>query len=257
MKGLAQFKKRIKQRFPVRRWLRALQRSLHLQRHRPGTLGFGDLRRLTPISRMYGRDRGLPIHRYYIEAFLSRHALDIQGHVLEIGDDTYTRKFGGIQVIRSDVLHVVEGNPQATIVADLTCADHLPGDQFDCIIFTQTLQMIYDIRSALRHLHRILKPEGVLLVTSHGITPIHRREGRDDWGEYWHFTTQSTRRLFGEFFPAAHLGFKVYGNVLTATAYLQGLSAEELSPDELDYPDPDYEVIIGVRAVKATEAKGR
>jgi hypothetical protein len=66
-----------------------------------------------------------------------------------------------------------------------------------------------------------------------------------------------TLPLFGEFFPAAHLGFKVYGNVLTATAYLQGLSAEELSPDELDYPDPDYEVIIGVRAVKATEAKGR
>jgi hypothetical protein len=42
-----------------------------------------------------------------------------------------------------------------------------------------------------------------------------------------------------------------YGNVLAATAFLQGLAAEELHPEELDYRDPDYEVLISVRAVKA------
>lgn len=31
----------------------------------------------------------------------------------------------------------------ATIVVDLTCPDHIPSDTLDCIIFIQTLQVIY------------------------------------------------------------------------------------------------------------------
>ena len=41
-----------------------------------------------------------------------------------------------------------------------------------------------------------------------------------------------------------------YGNVLTAMCELHGLAAEELSPEELDHVDPDFEVIVTVRAVK-------
>jgi hypothetical protein len=43
------------------------------------------------------------LDRYYIEAFLGRHAADIRGRTLEIGDDTYTLRFGG-RVTQSDVL---------------------------------------------------------------------------------------------------------------------------------------------------------
>ena len=39
-----------------------------------GWVRFGSLRRLTPISRDYGYDRGKPIDRYYIESFLACHA---------------------------------------------------------------------------------------------------------------------------------------------------------------------------------------
>jgi hypothetical protein len=60
-----------------------------------GAVGFGSLRRTEPISRDFGFVRGGPVDRYYIEGFLSRHAGDIAGRVLEIGDDTYTRRFGG------------------------------------------------------------------------------------------------------------------------------------------------------------------
>ena len=173
-----------------------------------------------------------------------------------MGDAFYTRKFGGDRVIKSDVLHVVESNPEATIVADLTCADHVPSDTFDCIVCIQTLQMIYDVRAALHHLYRILKPGGVLLVTSHGISKIGRREGIDHWGEYWRLTAQSARRLFEENFPAANIEVKTYGNVLTAIASLHGLGTEELRLEELDYFDPDYEVLIIVRAVKPDTKSG-
>lgn len=239
----------------ARQWLRSQQLKYWSQWPPVGWLQFGSLRRKKPISRIFGLERGLPVDRYYIEKFLSANNKDIHGRVLEIGDDKYTNKFGPSRVTKSDVLHVVKGNPKATIVADLTRADNIPSDTFDCIIITQTLQMIYDLRAALSHLYRILKPNGIILATSHGITKIARREGRDPWGEYWHLTTQSARLLFEEKFPAENIRVCSYGNVLTAIAFLHGLATEELRIDELDYLDPEYEVLITVRAVKPTIAE--
>ena len=124
-----------------------------------GQVRFGSLRRLHPIGDVFGVKRGQSvdrcIDRYYITAFLARHAADIHGHVLEIADDTYTRRFGGDHVQCADVLHAVPGNPAATIVADLTSATNVPSARFDCIILTQTLQYIYDLRAALRTVHRL------------------------------------------------------------------------------------------------------
>jgi SAM-dependent methyltransferase len=236
-------------------WLRSLQRKHRLQLQPTGTIDFGGLRRLIPVSRVFGLDRGLPIDRYYIEKFLSSYSDDIKGHVLEIGDNYYTKKFGNDRVTKSDILHVVNGNPKATIVADLTNADNIYSNSFDCIIFTQTLQMIYDVDSAMKQLHRILKPDGLLLVTTHGISKIGRREGKDKWGEYWHFTSQSISKIFLKYFLSNNLKIEVYGNVLSAISFLHGLATSELSRDELDYLDPDYEVIISIRATKTEQDK--
>ena len=221
-----------------------------------GWVRFGSLRRLGPISRNFGFDRGLPIDRYYVEHFLARHASppgyaagDIRGRVLEVGDDRYARRFGGPDE-KVDVFDVSAENPQATVVGDLTSAERAPSDSFDCIICTQTLHEIYDVRAAIRTLHRMLRPGGVLLTTFPGISQSCRPE-KDLWGDYWRFTTMSTRRLFEEVFPAASVQVEAYGNVLAAVAFLHGIAAEELSPDELDPRDPDYEVLIAVRAVKA------
>jgi SAM-dependent methyltransferase len=240
------------ERLPLawRRWLRARQHRYRLQWPRRGSVDFGGLRRLTPVSRVVGFDRGLPIDRYYIDRFLSACAQDIRGRVLEIGDDRYTRRFGGSHVTKSDVLHVVPGSLQATIVADLSRADDVPSESFDCILCIQTLQMILDVEAALRHLARLLRPGGALLATGSGINRICRREGTDPWGEYWRFTTQSARHLFGRAFSPSNVRAVAYGNVLAAVAFLHGLAAEELTGDELDYEDADFEVLVAVRAVK-------
>jgi SAM-dependent methyltransferase len=235
----------------LRSWIVRKQRDHRLQWPRAGAVDFGQLRRLTPVSPIFGIERGKPVDRYYIEAFLEKNRDAIQGRVLELGDATYTQRYGGERVTVSDVLHVTEGNPEATIVADLTDAPQIPDGVFDCIVFTQSLQMIYDYRAALGTLARILKPGGVLLVTSSGISKIARRLGRDDWGEYWRFTTQGIERLFAETFPAGDVRVEAWGNVLSATAYLHGLAAEELSREELDHPDPDFEVIVSARVRKA------
>jgi SAM-dependent methyltransferase len=210
---------------------------------------FGSLRRVTPVGRLLGRDRGLRVDCYYIERFLAANAERVRGHVLELDDDRYTRRFGGERVTRSDVLHVHPNNPRATIVADLTRGDQIPSNRFDCILLTQTLPFIYDIHAVIRTLHRVLRPGGVVLATMGGITPISRRD-MERWGHYWSFTTLSARLLFEEAFPPANVQVDSFGNVLAATAFLYGLAAEELHPDELDYRDPDYEFLVTVIAVK-------
>jgi glycosyltransferase involved in cell wall biosynthesis len=213
-----------------------------------GRVDFGDLRRLTPLSRDWGYDRGTPVDRYYIERFLATFASDVRGRVLEVGDDAYTRRFGGAVAV-AEVLHVRDDVPGATIVADLAQADNVPSNAFDCIVFTQTLQLIFDTRAAIRTLHRILKPGGVLLATFPGISQIDRGEWADSW--YWSFTARSARRLFEETFSPGLVDVDAHGNVLAATAFLQGLAQHELRWEELDYRDPAYELVITVRAVKA------
>jgi ubiquinone/menaquinone biosynthesis C-methylase UbiE len=210
------------------------------------------LRRLKPFTRNFGNSRGLEIDRYYIEKFLSENASDICGHVLEVKHNTYTMKYGQHRVTKSDVLHKVEGNPDATIIADLSNAGHLPSDTFDTIIFTQTLQFIYDIKSTIATLYRILKPGGIILVTASGMAQISR-EDFEMWGEYWRFTSLSARYLFEEVFPKENILVRSYGNVLAAISFLEGLAAEDLRRDELNIVDPNYEMIIAIRAVKPEE----
>ena len=217
----------------------------------PGRVDFGDLRRLSPIGRRWGKDRGgLPIDRYYVERFLAAHTSDVRGRVLEVGDDAYTRRFGGDAVTRRDVLHALPGNPNATIVADLARGgDRLPAAAFDCMILTQVLHVIADPGAAVENVHRALKPGGVVLATFAGISQVSRWDV-ERWGDYWRFTTLAVRRLFASVFPPDLVGVASYGNVLAAVAFLHGLAAQELRPEELDAHDPDYQVLIAVRAAR-------
>ena len=150
---------------------------------------------------------------------------------------------------RSDILHADASNPRATLIADLADGSELPDDRFDCFICTQTLTYIYDVQRAVKTIHRILAPGGVLLATVPGISQMSPYD-RDRWGEYWRFTAQSLGRLLGEDFGAGNVEVEAYGNVLASTAFLQGLCAGDLSRDELDHRDQRYQMLVAGRAVK-------
>jgi hypothetical protein len=231
----------------VRRRLRPVRQAyVDWRRTRPPKLG--DLRRLTPIDPNWGFERGTPIDRVYVDRFVGSHADDVHGRVLEIAAPDYTSRYGS-ELERVDVLMASEGNPQATIVGDLTDAPHIASDSFDCAIVTQTLQFVWDVRAALATLHRILAPGGVLLATVPGITKISPPED-EIWGEWWHFTSRSAKRLAEEAFGEGQVDVEAFGNVLTAAGFLYGLAASDLKPAELDARDRLYEVVVGVRAVK-------
>lgn len=214
----------------------------------PGHVEVGDLGRTQPFSTQFGYDRGGPVDRYYIENFLQRESAWVKGRVLEIGDNSYTLRFGGDRLTKSDVLHVHSNNPMATLVGDLSDAPQIPDNTFDCIILTQTLHLIYNLKGALQTCERILKPGGVLLLTVPGISHIDHDEWNDNW--LWSFTAASLRRLLSEVFPADHLALQTHGNVFIATAFLYGMGVSEVTREQLDFTDPHYQVIITAKATK-------
>jgi SAM-dependent methyltransferase len=225
----------------ISRWHKRLRRLRY-----PAWLG--TIRRTTPLSHVWGRDRGTPLDRYYIERFLAAERHAIRGRVLEVRDAEYTERFGtGVE--RCDVLDIDPSNPGATIVADLAAADEIPSNSFDCFVLTQTLHYVYDIASAVRHAHRILRPGGTLLCT---VPSVSRVGYKDLDSTYWRFTAASCSRLFGDVFSEGVVEVRARGNVLSAVAFLVGMAHEELSPSELDVDDPFFPVVITIRATKAS-----
>ncbi len=215
---------------------------------RVGDVSMGDLDRVTPFSKTFGFDRGGAVDRYYIESWLQNEAATIKGRVLEIGDNAYTLLYGGDKVSKSDILHVDATNEAATFVGDISDAPHVPDNAFDCIVFTQTLHLIYDFKAALRTCHRILKPGGSLLLTVPGITPIDRDEWNTTW--YWSFTDKVMKPLFDETFPGGETDVNSFGNVYSATAFLYGMGLPEVEKEKLDHHDPYLQVIVSVKATK-------
>ena len=223
-----------------------LRRAIHQARGRlpsppAGAVRFGDLRRPTPIGPLWAIGRGTAVDRFYIESFLDENRSDIRGRVLEIGDDTYTRRFGDDRVTISDVLHIEPDAPGTTFVGDLADGSFLPSAAFDCIILTQTLHLILDFGAALDTLQRILRPGGVLLLTVPGITPVDPGHWATTW--FYSFSEHALERLCARHFDAEELEIHSYGNALTAVAFLHNLSVEELDRREFDRHVPSHSIV--------------
>lgn len=215
-----------------------------------GGIRKGDFQRLTPFSTEFGFDRGGgPIDRFYIDKFLQEESSNVKGRVLEIENNEYTMRYGKSNVTQSDILHVNDTNPRATIVGDLTQLSQVADNTFDCIILTQTLHLIYDFDAAVATCYRILKPGGVLLLTSPGITPIDHGEWINIW--YWSFTVASLSKMISRSFSPDKVHIHSYGNVFVATAFLYGMSLHEVTEKQLLHQDVHYPVIITVKAIKA------
>ena len=210
-----------------------------------------NLRNVKPVSQDFGYTRGTPVDRFYIEHFLQMNQQLISGNVLEIAESTYSKKFGK-NITSFEVLHYDATNNNATIVGDLTHYQTLPQNKVDCFICTQTFNFIYDFKAAIHGSYHLLKPGGVMLCTVAGLCQISNYD-MSRWGDYWRFTTKSIQQSFEEVF-GKNLIVQSYGNVLSATALLQGITVEELTPEELLFNDSNYQIIISIIATKPLNA---
>jgi peptidoglycan/xylan/chitin deacetylase (PgdA/CDA1 family) len=221
----------------------------YLKHHGRDGFDWGELRRTHPISRDWGYDRGTPVDRRYIDDFLCAHSSDVRGSVLEIQEDDITLACGGPRVRDRAVVDIDPSNVRATILADLRRAPELATDAFDCIVLTQTLHVIDDMRAALAECYRILKPGGVLLATFPSASRVCLEYGPH--GDHWRMTPSGARVLLESAFTPSQISCDVYGNVLTNTAFLHGLSTAEITDAEFDQADPYFPMLTGVRARKA------
>ncbi len=194
-----------------------------------------------PISKRFGRERGTPIDRIYIECFLKENQHKIQGTVMEIADSEYIEAFGH-NVEKSLILHV-NGWGKGVIKGNLETGEGIIENSVDCFICTQTIQFIYDVHKAVHNIYTLLKPGGVALITAHCLGQISLYDYYN-WGEYWRFTDQSMRRIFLEDFEDSAITIKTWGNMKTAMAYQYGLCAEDLKKEDFEDNDVQFPLLI-------------
>jgi len=197
-----------------------------------------------PLGNSWG-ERGAVIHRYYLKEFLRQNSSFIHGNCLEFQEDSYTTGFGGDKVRKVDIINKEADRTASTIIADLTTENDIPSNQFDCIICTYVLHIVYDAEKVISELHRILKPGGALLVCVPDITIKYSR-----FPELWRFTTDGLGTMLARYFGDKNVSVSGCGNSLTAAGELRGLVLSDFSESELAYHDPRYSLVVCARAIK-------
>jgi SAM-dependent methyltransferase len=200
---------------------------------------------LFPISNNFGFDRGRPVDRYYIENFLQRYVDRIRGVCLEVHDDAYTKRFGGEKVTRVDVVDVDRDNSLANIYVDLADAAVIPDNTYDCLIITHTIGLIPEHEKAVGHLYRILKPGGTLVLTVSALGPFIQ-----NGNAFWRYTTKSVQWLLEKYFAKESIEVTSMGNALAGQAFWVGMACEDLTPEQLEFTDMRYPVVIAAVATK-------
>lgn len=210
------------------------------------------LRRLQPLAG--GRPRGTAIVRAYWQQFLEAHRHDIRGRALEVGSTATLRHLAGAGLATAEAVDV-RARGGIDVVADLSRADGIPADQYDCFVVPFTMHLIYDIDAALFHAVRILKPGGALLVNFPCVD--YYFENGLDMGTgaplfvFWSFTpiqVENLLRRAGLAHGDYHLA--IYGNLFARVAYQMNMPAEELTDAERDHRDPGHPLLICARIVK-------
>lgn len=210
-------------------------------------------RRLAPLGK--GRSAGLSIIRYYWADFLEQHQGDIRGHGLEVEETVTLRQYGGDQLTQADAIDLSAHSPEVRVVADLSRADQVASDTYDCFVIPFSTAVIYDIDAALYHAIRILKPGGVLLVNFWCVDYyLHRGldmgTGGSLYMHHWFTPIQVYDLLHRLALGEADYGVQIYGNLTARMAFLLNLPARDLTPHERDYVDPGQPLLICTRVVK-------
>lgn len=230
-------------RFIGPRWttrLRVLARNL-------GWVRWGNLRRVQPFSNVFGWDRGTPVDRYYADAFFEKYRAAIRGDVLEIDRSLYTERYG----YALGKAHTFDIDPRCnpTYLCDLAHSENaLPDEAYDCVLLPCTLSLLREIVPCLRNALRVLKPGGTILANASCLSPMDGTT-RD----FWHASPAGWRHLTELAWPGCEVILEPHGNCLAAAAAIMGISAEELSPEELAYDDGIYPVVTNIVCQKPEE----
>lgn len=133
-----------------------------------------------------------PVARYSLNRCLSRQFKKLKpGRVLDIGakHSPYRALIPHLEYLRLDI--APESKPDILgSVEDIKWEDNY----FDTVIATELLEHIAYPERAVQEIHRVLKPEGIVIISTRFIFPYH--PGPKD---YYRFTKDSLALLFKNF----------------------------------------------------------
>jgi SAM-dependent methyltransferase len=126
-------------------------------------------------------------HRLQLEHWVWSHRADLGRDVLDVGVYCRREYFGPG--------YVTVGEYEEDVKGDL-CALPFPDASFDGVVLTEVLEHCKNPFAAIKEVQRVLRPNGLALVTSPFIWPWH---GTEDYQDYWRFTHQGWALLLDGF----------------------------------------------------------
>ncbi|HLD32525.1 MAG TPA: class I SAM-dependent methyltransferase [Candidatus Peribacteraceae bacterium] len=130
------------------------------------------------------------ITRPRLEAFLRKYASDAKTLDIGCGNDQYGELFPNRTTLD------IEARPgvKVDIIADAHDLSQIKNDTFGVVLCTEVLEHLHTPSQAIAEFNRILKPGGLLLLSTRFIFPIH-----DAPGDYYRFTKYGLQYLLREF----------------------------------------------------------
>jgi len=171
----------------------------------------------------------VPIDRYYIYHFMKKQAASVRGLVLNVGADgsgTMRALFAQCEYWTVDI----QGDKRPDIVGDATHLPFATGEGPDCILCNQVLEHAVDPGGLLREFRRVLRPGGLLLLT----TPFHPIYHADP-DDFWRFTASGLRMLLSGW---RDVDIQPYGNRWMQVAFVEGKDLRDVDTRLLDVLDP-------------------
>ena len=130
------------------------------------------------------------ITRPRLEAFLKKYASN--GKTLDIGCGSAL--YGNFFPNRTTLDIEARPGVQVDIVGDAHDLSNIADASYENILCTEVLEHLHTPAKAIAEFHRVLKPGGLMILTTRFIFPLH-----DVPGDYFRYTKYGLRHLMREF----------------------------------------------------------
>lgn len=130
------------------------------------------------------------ITRPRLRAFLKRYAHT--GRVLDVGCGAASYRDLFPQTTTLDI--TAREGVKVDIIADAHDLAQIPDASFDVVLCTEVLEHLHTPERAIAEFHRVLKPQGLLLLSTRFIFPLH-----DVPGDYYRYTKYGLQHLLKDF----------------------------------------------------------
>lgn len=212
------------------KWLLARMLSLGLRANRFGY----DPRQWPPLTPA----------RAYIRDFLARYMPFVSEPCAEFNPPYYRPMVLATRRVRAENYDVIdlEPGPGVTVVADIHDARSVPSDKYGTILCTHVLPFLPRPWDAVRELHRILKPGGLLLVTVAASHPLAR-----DPQDCWRLLPDGLAELLRDF---SKVEIHSYGNAATMAGSAYFLMTYHFPRRLMQTHDERFPLVVAAAAWK-------